>query len=113
MEEPFRRTPIGFDTQDHTLDIVVKPDLSWKWRDEEETANHVREGFFTAELARFARKEGEAAIEAILKAEHPCLHRWPEWIPSPNWEIPVVSTEWANAPPTFWHRRAWAYGVSE
>jgi len=113
MEEPFRRTPIGFDTQDHTLDIVVEPDLSWKWRDEEETENHVREGFFTAELAKFARDEGTSAIEAILKAEHPCLNGWTEWIPSPDWEIPVVSTEWAHAPPTFWHRKAWAYGVSE
>src|SRR5690349_23412838 len=25
MEEPFRRTPIGFDTQDHTLDVNVTP----------------------------------------------------------------------------------------
>jgi len=113
MEEPFRRTPIGFDTQDHTLDIVVQPDLRWKWRDEEETENHVREGFFTAELARFARDEGISAIEAILRAEHPCLDGWPEWTPSSDWEVPVVSAEWAHAPPTFWHRRAWAYGVSE
>jgi hypothetical protein len=51
MEEPFRRTAIGFDTQDHTLDIVIQPDLSWSWRDEDELENHVSEGFFTADLA--------------------------------------------------------------
>lgn len=112
MEEPFRRTPIGFDTQDHTLDIVVQPDLSWKWRDEEETQNHVREGFFTADLAKSARDEGVSAIDAILRGEHPCLDGWPEWRPSPDWEVPVVSAEWAHTPPTFWQRRAWAYGVS-
>src|SRR5258708_7659187 len=27
LEEPFRRTRIGFDTNDHTLDIVVTPGL--------------------------------------------------------------------------------------
>ncbi|MCA9856986.1 MAG: DUF402 domain-containing protein, partial [Dehalococcoidia bacterium] len=26
VEEPFRRTPIGVDTNDHTLDVVVQPD---------------------------------------------------------------------------------------
>ena len=33
MEEPFRRTAIGVDTNDHALDIVVEPDLTWVWKD--------------------------------------------------------------------------------
>jgi hypothetical protein len=112
MEEPFRRTPAGFDTQDHTLDIVVQPDLSWQWRDEEELENHVREGFVTADLAVAARDEGTAAMQAILRNEHPCLIGWPDWKPNDSWEIPHVSAQWARTPPTFWHRQSWAYGVT-
>ena len=41
---------VGFDTQDHTLDIEVTPELSWRWRDEQELANHVTEGFYTASV---------------------------------------------------------------
>jgi hypothetical protein len=112
MEEPFRRTPAGFDTQDHTLDIVMHPNRSWEWRDEEELQNHIREGFFTADLAIAARDEGTSAVQAILRAEHPCLVGWPDWAPEDDWEIPQVSAEWARTPPTFWNRQAWAYGVT-
>lgn len=39
LQEPLRRTPIGFDTRDYTLDIVVTPDRSsWSWKDEDEFA---------------------------------------------------------------------------
>jgi NAD(P)H-flavin reductase len=30
IQEPFRRTSIGFDTQDLELDIVIEPDGSWR-----------------------------------------------------------------------------------
>ena len=37
LEEPMRRTPLGFDYMDQLLDIVVNSDLStWHWKDEDE-----------------------------------------------------------------------------
>jgi hypothetical protein len=96
MEEPLRRTPLGFDTQDHTLDIVVQPDLSWTWRDEDELKNHVTEGFFSPDLANAARAEGICAIEEILRGSHPCLIGWQDWVPDKDWTIPVVSEQWAS-----------------
>jgi hypothetical protein len=110
MEEPFRRTVVGFDTQDHTLDIEVTPDLAWRWRDEEELANHVTESFYTAELAKAARAEGEEVIDAIRRRDHECLRGWPEWAPPPEWQVPPFAAGWDTTPPTFWHRRHWAYG---
>jgi hypothetical protein len=38
----------------YTLDIEVTPDLAWHCRDEQELVNHVREGFYTHELANAA-----------------------------------------------------------
>ncbi len=40
----FRRTPVGLDTQDHTLDIEVTPEHDWKWRDTAELDEHVKHG---------------------------------------------------------------------
>lgn len=111
MEEPFRRTPVGFDTQDHTLDIEVAPDLTWRWRDEQELANHVAEGFYTAALASAARAEGESAIEAIRRREHACVRGWPEWSPPAEWGIAPFVDGWDTASPTSWERRQWAYGT--
>ena len=66
LEEPYRRTNVGFDTQDHTLDVEITPDLAWRWRDEAELDNHVAEGFYTAALAVAVRAEGQRVIDAIL-----------------------------------------------
>ena len=110
LEEPFRRTAIGFDTQDHTLDVEFTPELAWHWRDEQELANHVTEGFYTAELAAAARAEGEHVIAAMRRREHECLRGWAEWGPPPTWQIPAFIAGWDTTPPTSWERRDWAYG---
>ena len=112
MEEPFRRTAIGFDTQDHTLDIEVTPDLEWRGRDEAELANHVTEGFYTPELAAFARAEGERAIAAILRREHACMYGWAQWSAPAGWPVPDFPPGWDTEPPTSWDRRDWAYGAA-
>ena len=111
MEEPFRRTAIGFDTQDHTLDIEVTPELAWRWRDEQELANHVSEGFYTAALATAARSEGQRTIDAIRRLEHACMQDWSEWIPPAEWGMAPFVDGWDTTPPTFWERRQWAYGT--
>src|SRR5262249_24542348 len=36
LQEPLRRSPVGFDTDDLVLDIWVEPDGSWHWKDEDE-----------------------------------------------------------------------------
>lgn len=111
LEEPFRRTAVGFDTQDHTLDIELTPELDWRWRDELELANHVTEGFYTAELAAAVRAEGECALEAIRRGEHPCLRGWKEWSPPPEWRVPTLRDGWDTTAASFWGRHAWAYGA--
>ena len=110
MEEPYRRTAIGFDTQDHTLDIEISPALAWRWRDEEELASHVAEGFYTAELAAAARAEGQRAVEAVLNGEHQCMRGWSRWGPPPEWQVPALLEGWDTTAPTFWDKRDWAYG---
>lgn len=109
MEEPFRRTAVGFDTQDHTLDIEVTPDLAWRWRDSEELENHVAERFYTPALASAARAEGTRAIEAMLRLEHPCMHGWPEWSPPAAWDVPRFIDGWDTCPATRWEWSGWAY----
>lgn len=110
MEEPLRRTPVGFDTQDHTIDIELTPELAARWRDEDELASHVSQGFYTEALAAAARAEGEAALEAIRRREHVCTHGWAEWRPPAEWKPARFVDGWDTTPPTSWERRQWAYG---
>jgi len=110
MEEPFRRTAIGFDTNDHTLDIVVTPDLEWRWKDEQELAERVEQGVFPADFADFVRAEGERVIEQIERRGSPFGDGWGEWEPDPGWRTPALPPEWDQEPPVLWDRRHWAYG---
>jgi hypothetical protein len=110
MEEPFRRTPIGFDTNDHMLDIVVAPDLSWQWKDEAIMADRVTQGVYSAEFAAAARAEGERVIEAIEHRKAPFSSGWDRWAPDPTWSIPTLLETWDQEPPRLWDRRLWAYG---
>jgi hypothetical protein len=110
MEEPFRRTPVGIDTQDHTLDVVISPDLEWTWRDEQDLQSHVEHGFYTPELAEAARKEGERVIAELTDGTHPCLGDWRRWSPATTWAVPDIPDGWDTTPVTFWSERDWAYG---
>ncbi len=110
MEEPFRRTEIGFDTNDHTLDIVVQPDLSWHWKDEDELAERVKLGVFPADFAASVRAEGERVVEQIERGGSPFSDGWGDWSPDPSWDAPSLPPEWATEPVRLWPRRVWAYG---
>jgi predicted RNA-binding protein associated with RNAse of E/G family len=109
LEEPFRRTECGFDTQDHTLDVDITADLEWRWRDEAELERHVEEGFYTPALAAAVREEGQRVIDAIVRREHPCTHGWPTWQPVEDWPTPHFVRGWDTVARTHWPLRRWAY----
>jgi hypothetical protein len=112
FEEPFRRTPIGFDTNDHTLDIVVAPDLAWRWKDEEDFAGRIEQGIYSAELAAEVRAEAQRVIAAIEACRFPFSGEWEGWRPDPSWEMPRLPLAWDTEPVALWERRPWAYPVA-
>jgi hypothetical protein len=95
LQEPIRRTSIGFDTMDNTLDVVISPDLSaWKWKDDDEFAAAQKAGFYSSEKAREIRAEGERAIKLITSERRALYEKWAKWQANPDWEIPQLSPYW-------------------
>ena len=94
LQAPFRRTSLGFDSEDHVLDIVVGADLSWYWKDEDELADAQRIGRFTPEEAAAIRAEGERVVEVIEAGGWPFNEGWESWRPDPDWPIPAVPEGW-------------------
>ncbi len=89
LEEPWRRTQLGFDTRDHTLDIWVEQDGSWSWKDEEELEAAVRFGRHLPEEASAIRAEGERVL-----AEWPFPTGWEDWLPPDDWEPAALPAGW-------------------
>ncbi len=95
LQEPLRRTPLGFDTMDHLLDIVIRADRSgWRWKDEDEFAEAVALGVYSPEEARAIRAEGERVIALFEAGRPPFCDGWESWSPPAEWRIPTLPEGW-------------------
>jgi len=94
LEEPMRRTPIGFDYNDNVLDAVIAPDFStWEWHDEDELEEAVAAGLYTPEQAASLYTEGERVVNWLRSGKSP-FNIWEKWRPDPAWNVPVLPGGW-------------------
>jgi hypothetical protein len=86
FEEPLRRTRLGFDTRDEKLDLIVMPDGTLRWKDEDELAEAARLGLLDESAVR-------AEAERVL-ADPPWPTGWEDWRPEPGGSVPHLPTGW-------------------
>lgn len=99
LQEPLRRTQIGFDTMDQMLDIVISPDrTSWQYKDEDEFSDAEKIGVYSHAKARSIRAQAERVIEMLRVNASPFCDGWEEWIPPASWTIPMFPESWEKAP---------------
>jgi protein associated with RNAse G/E len=95
LQEPIRRTSIGFDTMDNMLDVVISPDMdTWRWKDDDEFSEAQKIGFYSPEKARDIWSEGERAVQLITKERRDLYKKWEKWQANPEWELPILSPDW-------------------
>ncbi len=80
LQAPLRRVRLGFDTTDWALDVVVAPDGTWQWKDEDDFAEAQRLGVFSPAAAAAVRAEGES-----VAAARPWPTGWEDWRPPVDW----------------------------
>lgn len=94
LQDPMRLTPIGYDTRDHLLDIIVGEDLaSWLWKDEDELEASVDLGLFDAEERDAIRRNGEAVV-SMIEDGGAWWGDWRSFAPDPAWPVPELTTGW-------------------
>ncbi|WP_158846335.1 DUF402 domain-containing protein [Saccharothrix deserti] len=98
LQDPFRRTPLGFDTLDHALDFWVPVEGDWEELDRDEFEQQVAEGKYTAEQAESINATGKE-IEAMLTAGTTWWDpAWGKWEPDPDLPVPVLPDGWEDYP---------------
>ena len=90
LQDPVERHDWGFRTTDEFLDIVVQPDRSWRWKNEDELAEAAAVGRISASRARAVRQEGERVVTDIVAGRPPFDGVWRDWRPDPAWPIPSL-----------------------
>jgi len=99
LQTPLVRSPTGFDTVEHILDVTIPVDRNtWAWKDEDELAEAVERGLFTEEDTAWFRYWGERAVEHVLLREPPFDEDWSAWRPDPAWHEPALPADWDLAP---------------
>jgi hypothetical protein len=94
LQDPFRRTPRGFDTLDNVLDIVVGLDGSWEWKDWEELDEWVGRGRYTEEEVAAIRVEGRRVAADLDAGRRWWGDEWLAWGPDPSWQVPELPGDW-------------------
>jgi hypothetical protein len=93
---------VGIDTIDYDLDIVVAPDRSWRWKDEDEFADHLAvPDVYWCDDEAAVRAAGAGVVKLIEAGGFPFDGTGCDFRPDPRWTVP---TEF----PAGWDRpRAW------
>ena len=97
LQEPFRRTERGFDTQDLELDIVVRRDGSWYYKDDQKLEPWIERGRWTAEEVAAIRREGTRVAGELDAGRRWWSDDWASWQPDPAWLAPALPADWATS----------------
>ncbi|WP_406085911.1 DUF402 domain-containing protein [Kitasatospora purpeofusca] len=104
FELPYVRTPIGLDTFDLFVDLVVEPDLSaHRWKDLDEYDQARRLGLISDPLHAVVDEARERALALVQERALPFSEDWPAWTPDPVWpspELPPNADEFEVRAPT-------------
>ncbi len=98
LEEPFRRTSIGYDTQDLELDVWIPVDGSWRFKDEELLEDRVREGRYTEEQRDAIHSLGREVGAMLERGDRWWEDVWTSFAPDPAWRAPSFPPGWESAP---------------
>ncbi|HEY2794776.1 MAG TPA: DUF402 domain-containing protein [Micromonosporaceae bacterium] len=86
LEAPAHRWWGGLDIHDKALDVLVAPDRTWHWKDEDEFAAQTGHPFFWDEIeAAQIRRAGLAAVERVEAGDYPFDGTWCDFTPDPAW----------------------------
>ncbi|MFC8850728.1 MULTISPECIES: DUF402 domain-containing protein [unclassified Micromonospora] len=90
----------GVDMVDQDLDVVIRPDRTWEWKDEEEFAERLAfpADYWVADEAA-VRAEGKRVIARAETGEFPFDGTWCDFVPPPGWDVPEALPPGWDRPP--------------
>ena len=91
---PFQRGHCGVDALDLELDLVIKPDLSYEWKDVDEYQKGIDSGIIPYEWTQEIESAKKEILEKLAGRKYPFDGSWLNWLPDPSWSAPKLPADW-------------------
>ena len=91
---PFQRSDGGIDTLDLDLDLVIHPDFSFEWKDEDDYQKAIDNGVIIPEWTQEIEMAKKEVFNNLEKRQYPYDRSWLNWMPDPNWSPPKLPENW-------------------
>ena len=99
LEESWRTSPIGWDTVDLTLDVIVTADSTVVYKDEDELAWAEEQQVYDHDEAERIRRIGREAHAHASAGGWPLHVDWTRWQPAPSSALPTLDPDWRELRP--------------
>jgi len=94
FQEPFRRSAYGVDTLDLDLDIIIRPDLSFEWKDEDDYQQAIDHGIIFPDWVLGIEDAKKDVFAKLERRQYPFDGKWLNWMPDPDWSPPNLPENW-------------------
>jgi protein associated with RNAse G/E len=94
FQQPFVRNHCGIDTIDLDLDLDINPDLTFKWKDEDDYQKAIDHGLIPPEWVQGIEGAKLEILERLGKRQYPFDGSWLDWKPDPNWPASKLPENW-------------------
>lgn len=91
---PFKRSHYAVDTLDLDLDLIVNPDLSFEWKDEDDYQKAIDHGVIFPEWIRGIEDAQREIFDKLERRQYPFDGTRLNWMPEPNWSPPKLPENW-------------------
>jgi len=91
---PFKRSHCGVDTLDLDLDLIINPDFSYEWKDEDDYQKAIDKGVIIPEWTQEIEMAKNEVFNKLEKRQYPYDGSWLNWMPDPNWSPPKLPENW-------------------
>jgi Protein of unknown function (DUF402) len=91
---PLKRTPVGFDSFDLELDLVMEPGGRWHWKDEDDYRLGIAAGFILPEWSAQIDRAKESLFAQMAARAYPFDGTWINYQPPAHWAPPSLPAGW-------------------
>lgn len=91
---PFRRTHCGIDTLDLDLDLIIRPDFTYEWKDIDDYQKAIEHEIIFPEWIQGIEVAKQEIFDRLAKRQYPLDGSWVDWNPDPDWSSPKLPENW-------------------